>query len=254
MEVLSQEINDSFGDYRLRIGDRVGYLRIPVDIFDEDTMCEPHRLIPSLPKFPDTNWTRASLFRKPDGSIGLSTSCEPLRGVQNVWHEERVDVVSLRREKRYRSNVHGVTYKGRPAISKIARWEWEMPRMENETAAYRMIQTEQMPGAETLAPKVLAHLTENGRVIGFLMEKLDGVRAELSDRSDCEDALRKLHAIGMIHGDPSRYNFLINREKRHVTLIDFEHAEIHTEEKAMKELEILGMELVDESGRGAPNP
>lgn len=46
IEVLSQEINEDFGFYRIRAGQRVHYVTIATDVFDEDAMCRPHLLIP----------------------------------------------------------------------------------------------------------------------------------------------------------------------------------------------------------------
>lgn len=58
LEILDQEISDERGLYRVRAGDRVHYLTMPITVFDEDTMGKPLLLIPQLPDFPDTNWIR----------------------------------------------------------------------------------------------------------------------------------------------------------------------------------------------------
>ena len=41
IEVLSQAIDDEEGLYRLKIGQKVHYLTISTDVFDDDTMCRP---------------------------------------------------------------------------------------------------------------------------------------------------------------------------------------------------------------------
>ncbi|KAI0542538.1 hypothetical protein GGR58DRAFT_452693 [Xylaria digitata] len=62
IEVLSQEISDEEGMYRIRSRQHVYYLTISTDVFDEDTMCRPYLLLPQLPSLSDMPWfqSRAS--------------------------------------------------------------------------------------------------------------------------------------------------------------------------------------------------
>ncbi|KAI1271329.1 alpha-galactosidase A [Xylaria sp. FL0933] len=95
----------------------------------------------------------------------------------------------------------------------------------------------------------LAHVHENGRIVGFLLEKIEGRSASSQDLSVCETALRKLYELGLVHGDVNRYNFLVTEEG--VKLLDFERLRENASPESMsKELESLRAELVDESGRG----
>jgi tRNA A-37 threonylcarbamoyl transferase component Bud32 len=129
-------------------------------------------------------------------------------------------------------------------IAKIARFEWELPRIEQETRAYQLLE-----GYYGLAPRFLAHVHENGRIIGFLLEKIEGRSASFQDLSACETALGKLHELGFVHGGVNRYNFLVTEEG--VKLLDFERLRKNASPESMsKELENLRAELVDESGRG----
>lgn len=128
-------------------------------------------------------------------------------------------------------------------IAKIARFEWEVPRIEQETRAYQLLE------GSGLAPRFLGHVHEDGRVMGFLLEKLEGRPASLQDLSVCEAALGKLHGLGLLHGDVNRYNFLVTEDG--VKLIDFERVQENASPESMsKELGSLHAELVDESGRG----
>lgn len=61
VEILSQEISDEEGLYRVRAGQRVYYLTIPTEVFDEDTMCRPYLLIPQLPSLSDIPWSTRSV-------------------------------------------------------------------------------------------------------------------------------------------------------------------------------------------------
>jgi thiamine kinase-like enzyme len=96
----------------------------------------------------------------------------------------------------------------------IARFEWELPRIEQETRAYQLLE------GSGLAPRFLAHVHESGRVVGFLLEKIEERSASFQYLSACETALVKLHVMRLVHGDVNRYNFLVTDEG--VKLLDFE--------------------------------
>jgi hypothetical protein len=111
----------------------------------------------------------------------------------------------------------------------------------------------QHPSEPPIAPNFLGHLTENGRVMGLLLEKVNGRFASPDDRSKCEEAIRRLHGMGLIHGDINRYNFLIKSSSTgNVRMVDFEHVEDFDEETAREELEVLPFELAEMSGRAGP--
>lgn len=93
---------------------------------------------------------------------------------------------------------------GFSSLLKIARFEWELPRLEQETRAYRLLE------GSDLAPRVLGHIHERGRgVMGILLEKIEGGReASIGDLGMCRDALGRLHeGCGLVHGDANRYKF-----------------------------------------------
>lgn len=108
IEVLSQEISDEFGFYRIRAGQRVHYVTITASVFDDDTMCRPNLLIPQLPDFPDKKWTKMEVMRKPDGSLVSEISYGPLPSAHTKWYSKIVDVVSLEKVKQQWSSVHEV--------------------------------------------------------------------------------------------------------------------------------------------------
>ena len=257
LEILNLAVreDDGTGRYRVRAGRRVHYLEISpgeVDpIYDEDTMCQPSVLIPRLPPFPDSDWTTMQVSRGPAGEVEATVSYDPLDQVQRPWHPRHVDVLSLRPIARYKQRVQEVEFEGRNVIAKIAIFEAYIPSIELETSVYERINEEQNPGNSPIAPKFFAHLTEQGRIIGFLLEKVEGEFASISDLSKCQDALKRLHAMGMLHGDPTRYNFVVETSTGQVKMIDFEHADRYDGEKARLELEELPAELADEDGWGA---
>lgn len=128
-------------------------------------------------------------------------------------------------------------------IAKIARFEWEIPRIERETRAYQLLE------GSGLTPRFLGHIHENGRIMGFLLEKIEGHPASIQDLGNCETSLEKLHELGFLHGDVNRYNFLVTEDG--VKLLDFERLQENASPESMhKELESVRVELIEESGRG----
>jgi hypothetical protein len=215
-------------------------------------MCRPYILIPKLPDFPGAGWTAMRISRRAKHLLRSTISYDPLPTIQRTWHPQNIEVLSLTQLKCHRSDVHEVLYKGHPAISKTACFEWDIRLIENETWAYSIISQHQHPGESAIAPNVLGHLTENGRVIGFLLEKIDRKFASVDDLLNFEKALHRLHGLGLFHGDVNRYNFIVDRPDGHVRMVDFEHAEVFDEMKAYVELESLASELVEETKRGGP--
>ncbi|KAI3322305.1 hypothetical protein HD806DRAFT_536770 [Xylariaceae sp. AK1471] len=115
---------------------------------------------------------------------------------------------------------------GHLAIMKVASFEDGMVRIEHETRMYKALQ-----GTDA-APKFLGQVTEKGRVIGFLLAYLEGVRRISSDDgfyvlalSRCESAPEKLHRQGVVHKDAHSGNRFI-RKTGEVVWLNFEKAEI----------------------------
>ncbi|KAF5586419.1 cyclin f-box [Fusarium pseudocircinatum] len=253
-DILSMEVDDDNAfesEYQLRIGNQVKYLVLSPRTFDRDTLSFP---IPSLPCLPcNEEWTVAHISRdKTSGELKISISSRTLAGVRCRWHRTQVDCLELEKTKQLTAMAseaisHSILPVALPPsatiIAKIARFEWELPRIEQETKAYQLLE-----GSE-LAPRCLGHIHENGRLVGLLIEKIEGRPASLLDLSICETALGKLHELGHAHGDVNRYNFLVTEEG--VKLLDFEcFVENASPESMRMELESLRAELVDESGRG----
>ncbi|PYI11281.1 hypothetical protein BO78DRAFT_393246 [Aspergillus sclerotiicarbonarius CBS 121057] len=253
--ILSMEVDDddSFeSEYRLRIGTQVRYLKISPQTFDRDTLSFPLQSLPALPW--SDEWTVAHIWRdKASSALKTSLSNRPLAGVKCQWHLTLVNCLELKRTKLLtamafeavsHSSLFPPTFQGPDTIiAKMARFEWEIPRVERETRAYQLLE------GSGLTPRFLGHVHENGRIVGFLMEKIEGRPASIQDLDICEAALGKLHQLGFLHGDANRYNFLVTEEG--VKLLDFESSQENANPESMrKELESLRSELTEESGRG----
>lgn len=254
--------NEWESEYRIRLGNKVKYLTIAAaTFFDYFTMMRPLDSLPSM-LWNDDNWNVAYISRDPEsGELRTSLSVKQLAGVENVWHSVQIDVLDLEMESLtcltyevvVRETTDSATEKVYPfpppfkAIAKIARFEWEIPYIEQETRAYQVLHQKD----PTIAPRLLGHIREGDRVIGLLIEKIEGRRrASIGDLHKCEKALERFHNLGLLHGDVNRYNFLVGDDD--VKLIDFEgFTEDPTEEEKLLEMQSLPAELVEESGRGA---
>ncbi|XXG95874.1 hypothetical protein Hte_002146 [Hypoxylon texense] len=252
--IISMEVDNDDScesEYRVRIGNQVKYIVIYPGTFDRDTLSFPLGSLPPLPY--DEQWTVAHISRnKTSGLLETSTSNQTLAGVKCQWHPNLVDVLKLERTKQLtaaafeafsHSTLPSIPTKPATVIAKIARFEWEISRIERETRAYQLLE------GSGLAPRFLGHIHESGRIMGLLLEKVEGCPACAQDLGACQAAVERLHRLGLLHGDVNRHNFLVTAEG--VKLIDFEHVEENASPEAMgKELESLHAELVDESGRG----
>jgi hypothetical protein len=251
ISVLNQEIDNEKGFYRIRAGHRVHYLTIFAGVFDETIMCRPFLLVPSLPDFPDRDWTTMEIRPQKDGPAETTISLEPLPTIEDdiIWHANKVEILDLKAAKRYiKPRILEVMYRDTPAIAKIARFSWDIQYVENETFAYSVLQEH----APEVIPQFLGHLTEGGRVMGLLLEKVEGGCASIRNLSQCEKAVQAIHQAGLLHGDVNRYNFIVDPKTAAIKVIDFEHAEAFEDDLAKKELGSLMDELQEDSGRGGP--
>lgn len=259
-EIISMEVcgvDDS--EYRIRAGDRIRYAVVAPGTFDRPTLSMPLDAFPPLPYQDD--WTVAHISRDPDtNELTASLSSRELAGVDgaDIWHPVVIDCLWLKKLElltpatyecswsqgqvlhRYGSQ----TAASNPTmIAKIARFEWEMPRIVQETRAYRLLE------GTGLAPRFLGHIHEHGRIMGFLLEKIQGREGGVGDLSRCRDALGRLHSLGVVHGDVNRYNFLVGEES--VRMIDFEGSVVGGSQSLMeKEMHSLVDELAETTGRG----
>lgn len=252
--ILSMEVDDEDAyesEYRVQIGSQVKYLVISPGTYERDTLSFPIESLPPLPYH--EKWTVAHISRnKTSNDLEYTLTDQRLPGVNNQWHHLSIDCLSLEKTNLLTAMVFEAVlhspvlthHDSKPTvIAKIARFEWELPRIERETRAYQLLE------GSGLAPRFLGHVHENGRIMGFILEKLEGSPASISHLSSCETAIGGLHRLGLLHGDVNRYNFLVTEEG--VKLLDFEGSQENASPESMhKELESIRTKLTDESGRG----
>ena len=229
-------------------GKFVKYLTIDTGLYDVVEMCFEPSFISTIPPLPSGDWNTGHISRNDaDGQPHFSkVTKDQLPGISHLWHPRQIDHLDLCMGRLLKINVYEATtpHFDLPIVVKFAVFPYEIPYLRSETSAYQWIENHQ------IGPRFLAHLTEEGRVIGFVMERIINFRhAEPDDLALCQQALSKLHRLNIKHGDINKHNFLIHDDR--ATLIDFSEA-LQCDNAKVLEEEFRGLEkeLSDTSGRG----
>ncbi|KAI1399367.1 alpha-galactosidase A precursor [Hypoxylon fuscum] len=240
---------DVMSEFRLLIDNKfVKYVTIDPGIFERDDLCFAPSLISLMPALPSGDWNTAHIARDTVSGDPAFTaiSNRRLRGITKIWHATQIDHLDFHLVHKLRTNVYKATcaHFDTPVIVKLARFEWEIARLEAETIAYEWINGQQ------IGPEFLRHLIEEGRVIGFILSNISECRhATIEDYALCYEALSKLHRLGIKHGDINKHNFLVHDGK--AALIDFDTSSREAQADELEgELRELGDQLRDTSGRG----
>ncbi|PYH42451.1 alpha-galactosidase A [Aspergillus saccharolyticus JOP 1030-1] len=213
----------------------------------------PLSSLPDLPE--DKTWNFAYVGRDTSsGELQIDLQKRSFIGIKDIWHPSLVDCLKLRRVRQLTATTYEAAYwsagtasslEPRTVIAKVARFEWEIPRLSMETSIYKILQN------TGLAPEFVGHVHEHGRIIGFLLTKLEGREASIEDLPLCQSVLKRLHDVGILHGDANKYNFIVHGDTVH--LIDFESSKLCDVASASMhaELESLREQLREGTRRGA---
>lgn len=240
---------DETSELRILIdGKHVKYLTISPGVYDADDMCFEPSLVAMLPSIPAWDWNEGHISRSLlDNQVGFARVAKvQLPAITHIWHSRFIDHLEIQWGRKLRSNVYEATFCGLgvPIVVKFARFPFEIPQLNAETGAYRWIE------GEYIGPAFLAHVIEDGRVIGFAMERVSGAQHAGPENIDlCRRALVRLHRLGIRHGDVNVHNFLVRDGK--VTLLDFDVAQLCGDTRLFEEeLRSLEKAIFDTSGRG----
>ncbi|RHZ54869.1 uncharacterized protein CDV56_107894 [Aspergillus thermomutatus] len=250
IELLQAEVDENDQSFfRLLVdGHAIKYITIEPRTYSAEDMCFGPSLASVLPDLPPGNWNDGLVAR--DGENGqprfTRVTQTAFASVRNTWHSTYVDYLGIIVGRKLRTGVYEVSCPlfDNVVVAKFARFDWEAQYMENETTAYQWID------GSSIGPRFLGHLTEDGRVIGFLMERITDARhAGPQDLQACQETLSRLHELGIRHGDTNRFNFLIGQSK--AILIDFDTAQkCDNQDSLLEEFEDLPRRLNDSSNRG----
>lgn len=201
-----------------------------------------------MPKSPPADWNYGLVAKNPiDGQPHFArVFLARFSGVQNTWHETFVDYSDLLIGQKLRTGIYEARASSlnNVVIAKFARFPWEIQYIENETTAYQWIV------GHDIGPRFLGHLTENSRVIDFLLKRfIDSRHAGVQHIDIRARLLSRLHDLRIRHGDTNRFNFLVRNSK--AILIDFDTSQKFDDSELLsQELENLSTCLGEPSGRG----
>ncbi|ORY04467.1 hypothetical protein BCR34DRAFT_675805 [Clohesyomyces aquaticus] len=171
-------------------GKFVKYLTIQAGVYDVEDMCFEPALIAILLPLPPGDWNEGGIGKEittglPDFTKKVKSQ---LPDMMNLWHALQINHIELNMGAKLRSNVY-------EAMS--------------------------VHFDETAVAKLLGHISEESRVIGFFIERVpNGRNAEPKDHALCHETQSPLHALGFKHEDINKHNFLIHHGK--AILIDME--------------------------------
>lgn len=235
--------------FRFLVGGRsIKYITIANGLYTAYDMVFAPTLIPLLPAFPPGEWNDGRISKNLQDRQPYFERVEKrsLSGVTSIWHPTTIDYLDLKLGHKLRSQVYEATCSTFPStvVVKFANYEWEVNDIDHETTAYQWIE------GRGIGASFLGHITESGRVIGFIIEKVaNASRAGPEDLSLCQNILSRLHGLGIKHGDVNRHNFLVHDGR--ATLIDFDFSRKCQERSELhREMSSLHDQLSDTSGRG----
>lgn len=186
----------------------IKYVSIDDDVYPPGWAFTKHIKV-NFPAFPTGDWNVGQISRNTDMGDAVpyfsSVRLETLPGINNAWHPLKIDYLNF--------TVVEVLERGSPSWTvsekervvrhpsfekpvhmRLAQFPRDIEAFENETEVYRLID------GKGIAPKLLGHVTETGRVIGNLTEWDDNSRTlECWDKNDCLEVLDKLHACGILY-------------------------------------------------------
>lgn len=163
-------------------------------------------------------FTRHSYIDRRDVILNLSA---PI-GNAKTWYLHRHDWTSIKLGQELKPNVNTAEDRHRPDQSYVIKYMHLPPtateytinkKAEVETEIYRLIQ------GHDIGPRFLGHMMEGERCVGAVLERIVGRAANPGDVEACSAVVRRLHALGIVHGDLHERNFIITPTR--AVLIDF---------------------------------
>jgi hypothetical protein len=181
LTLLVDANDEDDSEYRFLVdGKHVKYVTVASGALPRDDRTFAPVLIPMLPPFPKGDWNEGHIAKDPTTEKLFFARHEEvdLLEITNREHSTCIDFLELKKLDRLRQNVQRVSHPlfGTPIIFKFAEFPWQIPYFETETTAYEWIE------GKGIGPKFLGHVTEEGRVMGWVMEDVGSARtAEVGD-------------------------------------------------------------------------
>ncbi|CZT18448.1 uncharacterized protein RCC_04293 [Ramularia collo-cygni] len=262
-KVLDIDIGDDDILYRVQRSNNIVYVRVmpPTMIPNETQRTFGPYVIKELATHTpwSQRWTTLTIDGRGENIEYKIDGKQPHRldlGDIDISCYEKRNFLELDRIERWKSRVWKVSCLDgtTPMILKIARFQFEVEWMAKEARIYHALRS------RDVAPTMVALVYEGtpDRIIGILLEMVEGTCASSSDLDVCREKLAELHKTAR-HGDLNRWNIIIGPNGPR--FIDFEESEFRPtkkdlafEESLKDEQKQLENALMDESNAGRPCP
>ncbi|PVH98645.1 hypothetical protein DM02DRAFT_40909 [Periconia macrospinosa] len=238
-QVLSLDLESTDYLYRIRRDARIVYVSVQYTTLIPDAdRTDSSRILAILRTLPgwQGQWTTLTVTN----SKGLSTKYDvfkphrlaPTSLVPSFPRYNFLDFTVVERISDRVSMVSTDRLRGKNCVRKIARFSHELKAIKKEIEAYHFLH------GFPLIPKFMGYVYEEtcDRVVGFLIEALEGRHPSAEDYEICQSGMFELHKRGVVHGDLNKYNIFIDGGK--AKFVDFEVASFQvTDDKNYKVLE-----------------
>lgn len=262
---MNTDVGEDDCGYRFLHAGKVVYVCIrPSDIIEKEDQTFAWailRLLSTFPAWERTDWSTMTILRTPDGKLDCRLDdFEPHR-ISSAMLRSDLPVLSLfdleilnmlSSAKRVSLVQHGET----EFYFKMAPFQWLLHSLEHELSIYHYLEEHEFKWMPHL--RGYAFENEPSRVVGFLIDEIPGRAANIEDLEACTAVIRRLHDVGVVHGDIRRYNFVV-MPSGEAKAIDFETSILRTTKDSEEwgklkqdELEQIEDRLRDESGIGKP--
>ena len=241
--------NPDYGSwYRILVNNEIRYVEVRGGTYDIP--------FPQLPQLDlDKDWKVTRVWRDDQsGELATELSAEPLQGINLKWHQNMIDFTDIQVDRSlaaFTFEVHAAAPMASlpppptKMIAKMDLYQFKIDDFEKETGVYRMLE------GTGLAPRFLGHIHDRGRIIGFLLEKVDNYPpsrpyAGFKELRDVFIALHRFHKLGLLHNDLGSGNMIFTKEGP-VKLIDFEFSKFgasrrEKESETMELRQLFGIE------------
>lgn len=227
-EVLSLDLEETDLIYRIRKSRRVVYVRvdIPEIIPQGIDRTESFSILKHLRRLPgwEGPWKTMVVHGQPaEPQCSFDTFDPPCLAASDlkIQTSKWYDLADLDMVQSFNSQLTKVKCPdGQLRVMKTITFDHEIRYLRQELQVYHDLALKGFGGM----PQFQGYVFEENRdrVIGFMMDFLDGRPAEPEDLDDCRKLLQQFHDAGWIHGDINRYNWM--RTKDGMKLFDFDAA------------------------------
>ncbi|PYI06515.1 hypothetical protein BO78DRAFT_386882 [Aspergillus sclerotiicarbonarius CBS 121057] len=196
VRLLSEYVDKPTNDiiYRFQVDDKIKYLSAAPGTYAPNT----------TPSLPPQDYGRNNAAIAYIGKHGdLKHKFENWRGVreERLWHRVIIRCLELEEPERLRLAISAYMDPATPYYAKIKLFQ--IIDLENETMVYEILRD------TSIAPKFRGHIDENGRVVGFILEKVESRMPADRDFEACKAVLQRFHNLGWVHNNLKKEHFLI---------------------------------------------